>query len=411
LGHARAGARQKGVLRDFALPTPAEARRFSRLLAVWNAASDLDDDSFRERFARGLDIGPATLRRLRQAAAGSAQAQTIGQMIEASYPLTAAIKDIGGHRWPAMLEGLEDLADSVTPPRGTASLSGLAAGDAPDSSPKLAMAGALGGALALSPEAIAALGELGLAEAFSPAAMVAAFIAAVLIEIGLLSNEDEDDESDTLPDGTRYRLVAGPDGYSLVITTPDGKEIPVPNAPDQEVRDSRGQVIGYIRDGIFVITQPDLTQNPGKACPEAVGDKRGRNRRMARVYEAYIQMLINQPPTKPGKGVPLPTPWWDMLANWRRFRRVMFDDCQHETGIMIEAKGLGYATLLRKNKERTLDQWKDQARRQASAAEAQGRPLVWFFAEKAAADAARALFEREELKIIVIYMPLPGARR
>jgi hypothetical protein len=115
LGHARAGAWQKGVLRDFALPTPAEAKRFSRLLAVWNAASDLDDDSFREHFARGLDIGPATLRRLRQAAAGSAQAQTIGQMIEASYPLTAAIKDIGGHRWPAMLEGLEDLADAAMP--------------------------------------------------------------------------------------------------------------------------------------------------------------------------------------------------------------------------------------------------------------------------------------------------------
>jgi len=115
LGHARAGAWQKGVLRDFALPTPAEAKRFSRLLAVWNAASDLDDDSFREHFARGLDIGPATLRRLRQAAAGSAQAQTIGQMIEASYPLTAAIKDIGGHRWPAMLEGLEDEADAAMP--------------------------------------------------------------------------------------------------------------------------------------------------------------------------------------------------------------------------------------------------------------------------------------------------------
>jgi hypothetical protein len=35
------------------------------------------------------------LHRLRQAAAGSAQAKTMSQMIQASIPLTAAIKDIG----------------------------------------------------------------------------------------------------------------------------------------------------------------------------------------------------------------------------------------------------------------------------------------------------------------------------
>jgi hypothetical protein len=38
LGHARVGAWQKGVLSDVAWPTPAEAARFSRLLAAWNAA-------------------------------------------------------------------------------------------------------------------------------------------------------------------------------------------------------------------------------------------------------------------------------------------------------------------------------------------------------------------------------------
>jgi hypothetical protein len=75
---------------------------------------------------------------------------------------------------------------------------------------------------------------------------------------------------------------------------------------------------------------------------------------------------------------------------------------------MVEAKGLGYATLLRKNEQRTLGQWEAQAQRQVSAA--RGRPLVWFFAEKSAADAARELFKREHLNIAVIYMPLPGAK-
>ena len=115
LGHARVGAWQKGVLSDVAWPTPAEAARFSRLLTAWNAASGLDDAPFAEWFTRGLDIGPATRDRLRQAAAGAAQARTIAQMIEASIPLTAAIKDIGGDRWPGMLKRLEDLADAAMP--------------------------------------------------------------------------------------------------------------------------------------------------------------------------------------------------------------------------------------------------------------------------------------------------------
>jgi len=107
------GAWQKGLLREFVLPTPAEAQRFSRLLTAWNAASDLDDETFRKLFIHGLDIAPATLRRLRQAAAGAAQAETMGQMIQASYPLTAAIKDIGADRWDRMLAGLESQGENV----------------------------------------------------------------------------------------------------------------------------------------------------------------------------------------------------------------------------------------------------------------------------------------------------------
>jgi hypothetical protein len=57
-----------------------------------------------------------------------------------------------------------------------------------------------------------------------------------------------------------------------------------------------------------------------------------------------------------------------------------------------------------------LDDWLGQAKRQTSTAEAQGRPIVWFFAEEAAAEAARALFEENELHITVIYMPIPGAK-
>ena len=113
LGHGLAGAFQQGVIRDVAYPTQAEGERFSRLLALWRMAAGIDDETFREHFARSLNIDPKTLHRLRQAAAGAAEAQTIGQMIEASYPLTAAIKVIGADRWPGVLKGLEDRADAA----------------------------------------------------------------------------------------------------------------------------------------------------------------------------------------------------------------------------------------------------------------------------------------------------------
>jgi len=132
LGHARAGAKQRGAFRAFKLPSQAEAERFARLLAAWNAASGLDDARFAEWFTRGLDIGPVTLGRLRKAAAGAAQARTFGQVIEASHPLAAAIQEIGGDRWPEMLERLEDQAERVGPGGGTGHFSGLAAGDRPD---------------------------------------------------------------------------------------------------------------------------------------------------------------------------------------------------------------------------------------------------------------------------------------
>jgi hypothetical protein len=100
------------------------------------------------------------------------------------------------------------------------------------------------------------------------------------------------------------------------------------------------------------------------------------------------------------------------MKNLRRWLTVMFDDCQRETGIMIEAKGLGYAKLLRENKKRTLKKWANQAGNQNSAARLEGRRIIWFFAEEDAANEARELFKLKEYNnITVIYMPLPGAKR
>ena len=115
LGHALASAWHQGLIPEFKLPTEAEAGRFARTLRTWNAASDLAPETFRETFTHGLVDRPATVARLRAAAAGWAEAQTIGQMVDASRPLTAAIKDIGAHRWDGVREELADKAAAALP--------------------------------------------------------------------------------------------------------------------------------------------------------------------------------------------------------------------------------------------------------------------------------------------------------
>jgi len=115
LGHAHASAWHQGLIREFKLPTDAEAGQFARTLRTWNAASHLDPETFRETFIHGLVDKPATVARLRQAAAGSAKAETIGEMVDASRPLTQAVREIGADRWPWVREGLADRAETAMP--------------------------------------------------------------------------------------------------------------------------------------------------------------------------------------------------------------------------------------------------------------------------------------------------------
>jgi hypothetical protein len=142
LGHALTSAWHQGLIREFKLPTEDEAGRFARTLRTWNAASDLDPETFRENFTRGLVDKPATIARLRQAASGSAEARSIGQMVDASRPLTQAIREIGADRWPWVRERLADKAAAAMPaqfaaPVGTTAAvvgtgqTGLAAGNSP----------------------------------------------------------------------------------------------------------------------------------------------------------------------------------------------------------------------------------------------------------------------------------------
>jgi len=89
-------------------------------------------------------------------------------------------------------------------------------------------------------------------------------------------------------------------------------------------------------------------------------------------------------------------------------KRVVFDDCRESDGTMIEAKGPGYARLLRSPYfyDKILPaRWRRQAMKQAAAGGQ--RNLDWFFAERRAADRAKQIFRETESfqKINVIYFP------
>jgi NADPH-dependent ferric siderophore reductase len=88
---------------------------------------------------------------------------------------------------------------------------------------------------------------------------------------------------------------------------------------------------------------------------------------------------------------------------------VNFDDCQRSTGFMYEYKGPTYTPFLQRANENeflgpsALAKMLDQATRQFQAAE--GKHIVWLFADRDAAEDVRDKFDKsknEDLKTIEI---------
>jgi hypothetical protein len=103
-----------------------------------------------------------------------------------------------------------------------------------------------------------------------------------------------------------------------------------------------------------------------------------------------------------------------LRSAWHARKLVFFDECQHSTGKMVEAKGLGYAKLLtfEQAKKSLTDDFTDQAERQIAAAG--DRPITWYFAEPEAAAFARKLFNSPKNfpgRIHVEFLPWPEKNR
>lgn len=195
--------------------------------------------------------------------------------------------------------------------------------------------------------------------------------------------------------------------------------------PDGKFR-NRGRVVAReTKDGVIVDPSevpsrqpkslPDVDQEEPRLCPEPpVKDKPGLvgpTGDRARDYEMYMRGRINPNDVTPAG-------FTYVLSNpEKKGRLVHFDDCQHEPGTinesgtfnlpgsMIEFKGPGYAAKLADKgswfRIAMSWQWPCQGLRQLQAA--QGRQVIWYFAEQSALDYARDVFNNsgnERLKKI-----------
>lgn len=149
--------------------------------------------------------------------------------------------------------------------------------------------------------------------------------------------------------------------------------------------------------------EPDL-------CPEPPGPDKPQGTDPSRAYVSYMKPQINDPPTPPGLGYQLRNPFQD-------FDTVFYDDCQRDTGIMIEYKGTGYADKLVGKKAFTqfqrsiTNEWLGEATRQIEASG--GRRIRWYFAERGALEFARTLFNQHKIlkRIELRYAPFPEDRQ
>lgn len=141
-------------------------------------------------------------------------------------------------------------------------------------------------------------------------------------------------------------------------------------------------------------TEPKLCPDPGPDQPGALSASA-----RAKAYQAQISLMTNpQRPLPPGLAMNLLNPATGKIVH--------YDECDEQSGTMIEAKGPGFNRLLSfpPGYKSVTDKWLDQGDRELQAAGS--RQVVWYFAEDQAALVARNLFDHHGLgKIIVRVQP------
>jgi hypothetical protein len=222
-----------------------------------------------------------------------------------------------------------------------------------------------------------------------------------------------------VPGHPGLRLIRQADEtHWMVVDESNGEQTVIQQKEYGVLRDAQGRVVGRVLPNGSVAVDlaavaPSRTRpEEPRLCPLPVPDKFGQGPgSVGRAYEDLVKLTVNpEAPTPSGMGIALANP----SAGGKD---VVFDDCEHSTGTMIEAKGPTYTDILIKAEKSNfltniLTGLLDQSLRQVQAAGA--RPLRWYFADTRAADDARLLFARRDVgreKIQVVVLPFTGSRK
>jgi hypothetical protein len=255
---------------------------------------------------------------------------------------------------------------------------------------------------------------------FGPAGAAAAAFG--LLFIPSPNNVRVEGEVPEIP-GLRYSWNRDETLLHLTYVHADGAQRTFSAHLDGDVfRDEHGQIIGRVIGGNkiaidAVAVLPDLVKNDEpRLCPAPARDVPGSDRgkpyeeNRARQYEDFLKKFINPPPDAPtpsGFVYYLPNP--DPKGSGKP---VSYDDCQHASAVLFEFKGESYAKLLKSpiTRRSVEDRFLEQSASQISASG--GRPVVWIFAEKEAAEATYKLFEvRNEGRRYITIVHVPWTTR
>jgi hypothetical protein len=225
--------------------------------------------------------------------------------------------------------------------------------------------------------------------------------------------------------GLRYRRSLWEPQWEVQYRDAEGQDhTSVLYSRGNTLLDGHGDEVGRVLPGGGIALDlneiaPDAVDTKERElCPFPTKDKYGRGPgTVSKAYEDQIKAIVNPTrPTPSGIGYALPN-------SSMKFGSVTFDDCEHSTGTMIEAKGPSYTDMLRNALERdttkkdyvafdALKELLTQSGNQVEAARATGQAIRWYFADVYAADYARERFAeadqgREKIEIVVV----PALRR
>ena len=238
--------------------------------------------------------------------------------------------------------------------------------------------------------------------------------AGALINLAVITNASLRKEG-VIPGEPPIRYLWHSDERALILAYTDAAHVQhtleAELGEDDFFRDQKGRVVGRrLPDGTMMIDRaaifPQTVEKPKEPdeCPQAGPDRPHKN---GILFEDFMKKIVNP-------GNPTPTLYGYKFLNPVTGRDVVFDDCQHRSGVLVDYKGPNYLEKLESQykgfRDGFIKKLTDEAERQIDASE--GRTIIWVFAEPAAAAKVTEIFKDDpRIRARILIGSYPWATR